>query len=90
MQVETLRLNWCKLGSGKAAEAVADLLQFNTSLKVVDLRGNNLADGGAFAVARAIRELTNEQLQELDLGYNEIKDEGACQLALVSLQSSVF
>ncbi|KAK9812234.1 hypothetical protein WJX73_005974 [Symbiochloris irregularis] len=82
LQVENLRLGWCKLGSGKAAEAIADLLQLNTTLKVVDLRGNNLKDPGALYVARALRELTNEGLQELDLGYNEITDEGACQLAL--------
>ena len=83
-QVETLRLSWCKLGSGDGATAVADLLLFNSSLTTVDLRGNNLGDPGAFQVARALRELTNEKLSELDLGYNEIKDEGACQLALVS------
>jgi NLR family CARD domain-containing protein 3 len=32
-------------------------------------------------VSRALREHTNEHLEELDLGYNEIKDEGACALA---------
>ena len=84
-QVETLRLSWCKLGSGEGAKSVADLLLFNTTLSMVDLRGNNFGDPGAFHIARALRELTNDQLTELDLGYNEIKDEGACQLALVSV-----
>ena len=82
-QVETLRLSWCKLGLGEGAKSIADLLLFNTSLVTVDLRGNNFGDPGAFQIARALRELTNERLAELDLGYNEIKDEGACQLALV-------
>lgn len=82
--METLRLSWCKIGSGDGAKSIADLLLFNTTLTAVDLRGNNFGDPGAFQLARALRELTNEKLAELDLGYNEIKDEGACQLALVS------
>lgn len=83
LQVETLRLGWCKLGSGDGAAAVADLLLFNASLVTVDLRGNGFGDSGAIHIARALRELTTEKLAELDLGYNEIKDDGACQLALV-------
>ena len=30
-----------------------------------------------------MKEHTNEQLRDLDMGYNEIKDEGACALAQV-------
>lgn len=32
-------------------------------------------------MSRGLKEHTNEHLEELDLGYNEIKDEGACALA---------
>lgn len=32
-------------------------------------------------MSRGLKEHTNEQLQELDLGYNEMKDEGACAIA---------
>ena len=38
---------------------------------------------GAAQLARALKEHTNDKLTELDLGYNEIKDEGACTLAQV-------
>jgi hypothetical protein len=38
---------------------------------------------GAKQLARALKEHTNDKLTELDLGYNEIKDEGACTLAQV-------
>lgn len=62
---------------------MADLLMFNTSLQLLDLRGNGLGNDGAIFVSRALREHTNEQLRELDLGYNEIKDDGACAIAQV-------
>ena len=39
---------------------------------------------GAIWFSRGFKEHTNEQLRELELGYNEIKDEGACALAQVS------
>ncbi len=41
MQVESLKLGWCKLGPGEGAQAVANLLQFNTTIRTLDLRGNN-------------------------------------------------
>ena len=41
---------------------------------------------GAKHLARALKEHTNDKLTELDLGYNEIKDEGACTLAQVHHQ----
>jgi len=43
------------------------------------------ARAGAAQLARALREHTNEALAELDLGYNEIKDQGACAIAQVGL-----
>jgi Ran GTPase-activating protein (RanGAP) involved in mRNA processing and transport len=36
---------------------------------------------GAIWFSRGFKEHTNEALRELELGYNEIKDEGACALA---------
>ena len=56
---------------------------FNTTLRSVDLRGNELGDAGAAQICRALKEHSNEGLFELDLGYNEIKDDGACFLAQV-------
>jgi len=32
LQVETLKLGWCKIGSDKGAKAIADLLMYNQSL----------------------------------------------------------
>jgi hypothetical protein len=43
----------------------------------------SLATAGAIYVSRGLKEHTNENLKDLDLGYNEIKDEGACALAQV-------
>lgn len=83
MQVEKLGLGWCKVGAEEGARSLADLLMFNTSLRQVDLRGNELGDAGAAQICRALKEHGNERLLELDLGYNEIKDDGACFLAQV-------
>ena len=71
-----------------------DLILFNTTLVTLDLRGNGFGNKGAIQISRALREHTNDKLAELDLGYCEIKDEGACQLAQVlslnSLQLFVY
>lgn len=50
-----------------------------THLCCMSLQG----DPGSVQLARALKEHTNEKLVELDIGYNEIKDEGACALAQV-------
>ena len=84
-QVETLKMGWCHVGPDNGAKAVADLLMFNNTLAVLDLRGNGLGNAGAVHLARALKEHSNDKLTELDLGYNEIKDEGACTLAQVPL-----
>ena len=47
----TLKMGWCKLGAEEGAQALADLLMFNTTLAAIDLRGNGLGDAGAPAVA---------------------------------------
>lgn len=47
----------------------------------LDLRGNALGNDGAILIGRGLRAHENRGLAELDLGYNEIKDDGACALA---------
>ena len=76
-------MGWCKIGKTDGAAAVADLIMFNTTLRSLDVRGNGFENNGAILLSRALKEHSNEKLQELDLGYNEIKDEGACQIAQV-------
>lgn len=38
---------WCQVGDRDGAKAVADLVMFNTSLRVLDLRGNKFGNNGA-------------------------------------------
>lgn len=45
---------------------------------------------GAIWFSRGFKEHTNENLRELELGYNEIKDEGACALAQVPLSRAAW
>lgn len=49
----------------------------------LDLRGNGLGNDGAIIIGRGLRTAESKVLAELDLGYNEIKDDGACALAQV-------
>jgi hypothetical protein len=49
----------------------------------LDLRGNGLGNDGAILVSRGLRSAESKVLAELDMGYNEIKDDGACALAQV-------
>lgn len=49
----------------------------------LDLRGNGLGNDGAIIIGRGLRTAESKVLGELDLGYNEIKDDGACALAQV-------
>lgn len=88
LQLETLKVGWCKIGSGDGAKAIGDLIMFNTTISSLDLRGNNLGDEGAISIARSMKEHDNQHFAELDMGYNEIKDAGACALAQ-SLKANV-
>lgn len=83
MQVDTLKLGWCKLGVD-GARHVSDLLMMSSHLVNIDLRGNNFGNDGAIVLGRGLRNMDDKKLAELDLGYNEIKDDGACSLAQVS------
>lgn len=65
----------------------------NTTLRSLDLRGNELGNDGAIILGRGLKSaggsspvgasgvVQPQQLKELDLGYNEIKDDGACAIA---------
>ncbi len=77
------------MGGGEGARAVSDLLMYNTRLGSLDLRGNGLGNDGVIFLSRGLRGLENPQLAELDLGYNEIKDDGACALAQVGARAGL-
>ena len=49
VQVQTLRLGWCHLGSTASVQAIGELVSFCTSLINLDLRGNGFGDSGAHA-----------------------------------------
>lgn len=49
----------------------------------LDVRGNNLSDNGAMIVGRSMRQMQTTTLSRLDLGYNEIEDDGAFTIANV-------
>jgi Ran GTPase-activating protein (RanGAP) involved in mRNA processing and transport len=78
--LRTLRLGWCQIGEEGAAE-FAEALRFNEHLTCLDLRGNGLGDKGVGAFASIIQAVGFEKLEELDLGYNEIRDRGAFTMA---------
>lgn len=56
------------------------------SVLQLDLRGNSLGNDGAIIISRGLRSAESKLLAELDMGYNEIKDDGACALAQVRSQ----
>lgn len=61
------------------AEALAEVLQYNTTLTHLDLRDNQISDRGAAALATAI--IDNTTLTDLDLWANNIGDDGAVAFA---------
>lgn len=67
----------------QGARTISELLMYNTTLTSLDLRGNALGNDGAIILGRGIKAMESVKLSELDLGYNEIKDDGACALANV-------
>ena len=46
VQIDVLKMGWCKIGEKDGAKAIADLILFNTSLTTLDLRGNGLGNAG--------------------------------------------
>jgi Ran GTPase-activating protein (RanGAP) involved in mRNA processing and transport len=91
-KLETLKLGWCKLGV-EGSRSISELLVMNSTLRSLDLRGNELGNDGAIILGRGLKSVggsnpaagaggaAQQQLKELDLGYNEIKDDGACAIA---------
>lgn len=77
-------MGWCKLGGTDGAKHVSDLIMYNTSLVSLDVRGNNFGNSGAIHIAQSLKTHENVNFKELDMGYNEIKDDGACALAQVT------
>lgn len=75
---------------GEGAQGIGELIMYNTSLASIDLRGNNFGDLGAVIIANSLKQHENENLVELDMGYNEIKDDGACALAQVFPSTEVM
>ena len=69
-----LVLEWNQLGSAGCL-VIADALQYNTSLKLLDLRNNNIKNEGALALADALQ--SNMSLRSLDLRWNQIDDKGS-------------
>lgn len=53
------------------------------ALQELDLRGNMLCDNGAMIIGRSMRQMQNAGLARLDLGYNEVEDDGAFTIANV-------
>lgn len=80
-KLKELKLGWIKLGSVGGAESAADVLQFNTTVETIDLRGNDLKNNGVLHIARAMRAREGAPMQEMLLEYNSIEDQGLCALA---------
>jgi len=79
-KVTVLRLVGCQLGRTGAislAEAIASFL--STSLVELDLRGNDIEEGGGRALAETLR--LNTTLTSLNLGYNRLGEGGGRALA---------
>lgn len=49
-----------------------------------------MGNDGAILISRGLRSAESKMLGELDLGYNEIKDDGACALAQVGCNVGDF
>ena len=69
----------------QGAQDLADALQRNTALSVIDLYNNQIGDQGAQALADALQR--NTALTEIYLHENQIGDQGAQALA-VALQKN--
>lgn len=59
-------------------------------MQELDLRGNMLCDNGAMIIGRSLRQMQNTGLARLDLGYNEIEDDGAFTIANVRPRRAIL
>ena len=70
----TVGLTYCMY-----ALQLAESLKGNSSLKLLDIGGNNIGPEGIKVLLESLRG--NETLKNLELGYNPIGEEGAKHLA---------
>ncbi len=78
-QLVRLYLSWIIIDD-VGAEAIADALNVNHSLRILEMGYNNIGDDGAKAIADGLKD--NESLDELVLLYgNNIGDDGAKAIA---------
>ena len=63
VQIDVLKMGWCKIGEKDGAKAIADLILFNTSLTTLDLRGNGLGNAGqtSFPVFKCMSNAESQQ-----------------------------
>lgn len=61
------------------ANALADILKFNTTIDEICLKATNLGDEEIIPLAEALK--FNKRIKFLDLSYNQISDEGIIALA---------
>ena len=75
-----LAVNNCVLdGERSGVRALMKALESNTTLRMLNLRGNDLTSEAAGDVAEMLLE--NNSLKQLNVGYNKILNDGAWELA---------
>ena len=73
----------------EGAKVISDYLQSNTcSLHILNLSRNQITSEGAIIIANAIQMNMNTTLEELDISYNSIKDEGMKAISIQEKCSS--
>ena len=77
VQQQTVDLRWHRI-SASHAQTVGELLQRASSLTIIHLQSNQLADEGAEAIAAAL--ISNQTIKGVGLGTNCIADKGVISL----------
>ncbi len=72
-----LGLNWKNIGDVGAA-IIAETLKVNSSVKHIDIAGNDIGDVGAAALAEALK--VNNGVTTIDLDYNNISSTTLTQI----------
>ena len=63
----------------EGAEIISDCITHNTSIRELDLSGNNITSKEAVKIFKAIE--VNKVIQKLDISHNEICDDGALAIS---------
>eukprot|EP00983_Pelagomonas_calceolata_P125543 1161220-Pelagomonas_calceolata.AAC.7 len=58
MQLDNLKLGWCKVGPA-GAQALTELLMYNQTLSALDLRGNAFGNDGVIVLGRGLRAMVS-------------------------------